>query len=444
MNPGTRNNIIAGLFIVFSLALGVWASFLLSDNGVRGGLPFTVRFTLANGATGIKQGSPVLLGGQQIGQVERVSFDRVKNGPPVGVLVHVRVQGDLPLFRDALVFLDRPLLGSLSSINIADAGGGIGGGGELGGGQVGGQVGAQGGASGVPVDSAPINAGDVVDGMLAPPAFLASAGYGPEQVQQVKRAIATLDSILGKAEKTLDSTSPKFDMTLADARTIVSDLRQNLGKWSATADGIMADVKDATGKLPPLIDDAKAGVADARALLASAQSVITENRAKIDQVVANVEQFTTRLNQETGDLLNKALKDAQLALGSASDVLKRFSAVLTEEEPGLRRMLANFRLMSDQLKLTAIEVRSQPWRLLHQPNTKELNSQVFYDSTRSYAEAASDLRAAAESLQSATAPGAISTPEDVQRLVVKLTESYGKYHEAEKKLLEKLVGEQSK
>jgi len=74
----------------------------------------------------------------------------------------------------------------------------------------------------------------------------------------------------------------------------------------------------------------------------------------------------------------------------------RAGTLLKEETPGIRHTLANLRLMSDQLKLTAVEVRSQPWRLLHSPTTKEMSSQVLYDARAAYAEAASDLRAASE------------------------------------------------
>jgi hypothetical protein len=92
--------------------------------------------------------------------------------------------------------------------------------------------------------------------------------------------------------------------------------------------------------------------------------------------------------------------------------------------------------MSDQLKLTAIEVRSQPWRLLHTPTTKELSTQVLYDATRAYAEAASDLRAASEALQ------AVQNQDAAAEMSEQLSRSVEKYRAAEKALMDRLIAEE--
>jgi hypothetical protein len=97
--------------------------------------------------------------------------------------------------------------------------------------------------------------------------------------------------------------------------------------------------------------------------------------------------------------------------------------------------------MSDQLKLTAVEVRSQPWRLLHQPTTKELSTQVLYDSTRAYAEAASDLRAASEALQAVSVNTGAS---DVSAMTQRLAEAMEKYRGAERALMDKLIETEGK
>ena len=102
--------------------------------------------------------------------------------------------------------------------------------------------------------------------------------------------------------------------------------------------------------------------------------------------------------------------------------------------------------MSDQLKLTAIEVRSQPWRLLIQPTTKEFESQVLYDATRNYATAASDLRGASEALEALLAKGGTATDAttDAQKASIaelsdRLKEAFTKYRDAEQALLDKLI-----
>jgi hypothetical protein len=88
-------------------------------------------------------------------------------------------------------------------------------------------------------------------------------------------------------------------------------------------------------------------------------------------------------------------------------------------------------------------VRSQPWRLLHQPTNKELSSQVIYDATRNYAQAASNIRAAAEALSELSLrQQALGDAELAQRLTAageELANSMKDFREAEDGLLDKLI-----
>ena len=108
--------------------------------------------------------------------------------------------------------------------------------------------------------------------------------------------------------------------------------------------------------------------------------------------------------------------------------------------------MANLRLMSDNLKLTAVEVRSQPWRALYRPTNKELSTQSLYDATRAFAEAASDVRAASETIESLAA-GATTRTDDGRRIDeagLALTEAMQRYRDAEQALLDILIREQKR
>src|SRR3954467_1193121 len=99
---GARNNILAGAFVLSALLVGVWVSFKLSGRPSMGGLRrFVVRFSLEDGATGLKDGSPVLLAGQQIGQVKKVDFARTAEGLPSGVDVRVEIRADMTIYENA-------------------------------------------------------------------------------------------------------------------------------------------------------------------------------------------------------------------------------------------------------------------------------------------------------------------------------------------------------
>lgn len=409
-----RNNVLAGAFLLLALALAVAVAFTLRQRGAGvNSIAFTVRFPLAEGAAGIKPGSPVLLGGQQIGRVTSVAFSHADHADhlPTAIDVKVETRADIPLFENAAIFLELPLLGSLSSINITDPGDRA--------------------SVPSPHGSAAIEPGDVVLGHVAPPAFLAQAGFGPQQGAQVRELIANARSVVAQLDSLLAANSPKVTQTLDDVSAFTREVRADLERWSAQVDEILRKTDAAAAK-------ADAALADARALL-------NDNRARIDASLANIESITAKLDRDALRDLSAALADARESFSRLSSALDRADALLVSETPSVRRILANMRLMSDQLKLTATEVRAQPWRLLVQPTTKEFESQVLYDATRAYAVAASDLRAASEALDAALATPASSTPNrDIDSLAKSLKDSIAAYKAAEQKLLDLLIAKQAR
>ncbi len=442
----TRNNILAGGFVVSGLALGVWVSFMLSDFGNTSGAGwtnFSIRFRLDQGTAGLRDGSPVLLGGQQVGRVRRIRFEQVPQpGAPSdaparliasGVLVDVAVRGDLPLFENAVVALERPLLGSLSSINITSIGDPE----KM---AVTGQR-----AQGV---GALVEESEVIAGSIAPPSFLADAGFGPEQAGQLRSAVANFDKTVADVQRLIETSGPGVQSSIDDARRLIADLRARAAEWSKQIDTIAANVEAASARIDPILTKVDLTVEEARGVVASARAAVDENRERIDRIIANVDETSasvksaaSKIDTELVDLIGPALQEARTAFATASGAVNRLSALLGEQTPSIRRTLANLRIMSDQLKLTAIEVRSQPWRLLHAPSTKELEVQVLYDATRSYAEAASDVRSAAESLDVATARRQANDPDapDIGDATATLAEAMARFRAAEKYLFDKLA-----
>lgn len=425
-----RNNVLAGLFLLLGIGLAVGVSFILQERGPRGRtMEFTVRFSLAEGAAGIKRGSPVLLGGQQIGRVKWAKVLQKEGDEPLptGIAVRVEVRASLLLYENASVLLEMPLLGALSSINIVHPGN----------------------ASEVtsPQGTPRIEDGDVIQGRVAPPAFLAQAGFGPEQGQQVKRIIGSAESAVDRLNALLTDTTPKLNKSIDDIAAITGSFRSDMDRWSGMVDEILKKTDSAAGKVNPLLTHADASLDLFDKAVGDIRGVITENRSRIDETLESIRQITERFNGEGISNLNAALKDARDALGSFSKAVDRAESLLASEAPGVRRILANLRLMSDQLKLTAIEVRSQPWRLLVKPDTKEFESQVLYDATRAFATASSDLRGASEALEAALAAAQDGTPaqrEQIDTLSKSLSDSFGNYRKAEQDLLDVLVKQREK
>ncbi len=442
----TRNNILAGGFVVSGLVLGVWVSFMLSDWGNTTGAGwtnFSIRFRLDQGAAGLREGSPVLLGGQQVGRVRRIRFEQAPfpNAPAdaparliaTGVLVDVAVRGDLPLFENAVVALEKPLLGSLSSINITSIGDPE----KM---AVTGQR-----AQGV---GAQIEESEVIAGSIAPPSFLADAGFGPDQADQIRSTLSNLEKTVADVQGLIERSGPGVQASIEDARQLVADLRARAAEWSRQIDTIAANVEAASARIDPILTKVDLTVEEARGVVASARAAVDDNRERIDRIIANIDDASAsvksaagRIDTELVDLIGPALQEARAAFSTASGAVNRLSALLGEQTPSIRRTLANLRIMSDQLRLTSVEVRSQPWRLLHTPTTRELEVQVLYDATRSYAEAASDVRSAAESLDVATARQQAGDPDapDIAEVTAALTEAMARFRAAEKYLFDKLA-----
>lgn len=435
-----RNNVLAGLFVVISVLLAVATAFVLADRGPgAGGVRFTVRFTLSEGAAGLGEGSAVLLGGVPVGRVLGVKFntDGASAGEPTGVDVLVEVDRALMLYENAGIYLEKPLLGTLSNLNIASAG----------------SPEMSGAAQG---STARIEGGEVIRADLAPPGFLAQAGIGPEQVRQVQTVLTSLETSVRRVEELIASGGPKVDESIAEARSLVGEVRSSFAQWDATVKNTLANVDSASGQLTPLVEEARVAAKRATEFFDSADAVVRDNRQRIEQVITSVQNAATTFDTTTMDLLNTALRDARSAMAQAQQAIGDVRGLINEQTPSVRTMLANARLTTDQLKLTALEVRSQPWRLLYEPKTKELEQQVLYDSTRAYAMAASDVRAAAEALSvlalaarepNAEGSAASASPSalDAQRaqrldeLAQALAKSIATFQQAERALLGELM-----
>jgi ABC-type transporter Mla subunit MlaD len=411
----SRNNVIAGSFVVASMILAIAISVAVS--GVQKRLtptnPYTVRFSIEDGTGGLKVGSPVSLGGQEVGRVTALEFAR-ENDRPKAVDVRVRINSSIGLYQDAWAFLERPLLGSMSTINIT---------------RVGGEPDPKTGAT-----AAPLKPGDTLPGLIAPPSFLAQAGVGPDQVRQVRQMIGQASGIVDRIDRFTQRFDTEFDpdikavhAAIDDVRTVTSQIREKVPGWTQHADSVLSQVDDASGRLKPIADQISGAVADADKAIKDFQEAIQTNRPAFDRIVSNVEESSKGWRQGAANI---------------SEASQRLDALIQEQTPNLRTILANLRLAADEVKLTMIEVRRNPWRLLYTPKTKELESELFYDAARTYAIAVSDLKAASEALEIASkadaAGGSPISRETLQHITDRLQEAFQRYAAAEQELLKRM------
>jgi len=423
-------NVLAGGFLLGGIALAVGLSFLLSDGvsleGTRG---FNVRFSIRDGAIGLQSGSTVLLGGQQVGKVSKVTFDPPPSSgsAPKSIVVTVRVRGDLTLFENAAVSLERPLLGSVSTLNITSVGDNTG--------------------VTVPLGKGPtLEEGETINGTLAPPAFLSQAGFGAPEIDKVKRLVDRAGSTVERVDQMVQRNAPIIDKAADDAGAIVSTMRAKTEPWTASVDRTLANIDKAAARAEPLMAKADATADDARATITRIRALVEETSPKIASVVDNADGLVKGLSGESTRLFNKTMVDAGATLERFRNSAEQVNAFLVTELPGVQRMLANARQSAAALKLAIQEIGSQPWRLLHRPDTKELQEQLTYDSARAYADAVANLRDAAEALEAAQSTLTPDAPADgprmrnVAELRFQLDQAFDRYQNTEREFMRRLMG----
>lgn len=429
MSRGKKaNNVMAGLFLVGSLVAAIVVSAIISGIDFESRSDYTVRFSLADGAAGLRPGSPVTLGGQRIGSVTHVDFYREPTSRrPGAVEVGVRILADIPLFNDALVVMERPLFGANSVVDFVSAGGGPG--------------------------SARLEEGGVIRGVLAPPPFLAQAGFGPEQRNALREILDGITDTVKRTNELLDRVAPEVDPAVAEvretitaARDTATALRDRMERWGGTTERVLGRVEETSDRLPGLVDrtddlldTAKLAVDESREAIERVRDTVDENRPRVDRIFEHTESIVRGVDEEGVPAFLALVEKGTEELGRAGDAIARVDGALAEELPGLRRAMANARLASEQLRLTTVEVRAQPWRLLIRPTTRELERQLMYDSARSYASAVSDLRAASEALEAAIAAGAGRDAERMRMLSERLETAFEEYENAERELLDQFV-----
>lgn len=410
----SKNNVMAGLFLVVSLIVAVVISFILGDMKealFTSRTTYEVRYPLDVGATGLKPGSDVTLGGQSIGRVTSIEPDF--SGEVVkALLVTIAVDSRVRFYPDAKAGLVTPLIGSISTINFAGVG--------------------------TPQSGALLDAGGRLEGQIAP-GLLAQAGIDQEVINNIKKIIARVESVSAEIE-------PDIKSTVASVREFADKVNTRMDAWDERITSLLRDLDEAADEARPLLQSAQRGVADARSLMASVQAAINANRQKIDLALTNVHSITERARFETLDKINTALDQGQLALESFSSLGDEANLILSREGPEIHRTIANVRKMSEQGNLMVAELRAQPWRVLKPPSKQDLEKEPLYNAARSYAEAVGDLRAASESLESVIAQvesdgrsAALVDPQTVLGMTRSVETAFERYQNAEQELLRLLI-----
>jgi ABC-type transporter Mla subunit MlaD len=335
--------------------------------------------------------------------------------------VQIEVDSDLVLHEDAVVRLEVPVLGTGTVVNFISVGTG------------------QRAAEGARFVGRPS------------PGLLAQTGLNDDDMENIRTSIESLAVTSARVSRILQDVEPRVGETvdginaaLEDTRAITGNLRERLPRLGDQVEAVLTDVRSSVEVWTGLATRLDERTVELAAVIESVRDTIDTNRPSIDRVLADLAEITTRTNEDILPAAIETVENARTASAEGAQLATDARALFDAETPGLRRMTANLRLASDQAKLTMLEVRRSPWRLLQRPTTRELEGELIYDATRSFAQAASDLRAASESLISLSTDqaGPVDAPgrqRAIEQLHEQLMGSFDRYREAEQELLDRAL-----
>lgn len=423
---GSRNNTLAGTLVI-SAVVGTVVIVILLAGGleVLGTRTYTVSFDFQTGVEGIEPGADVALGGKRIGSVSKVMFHPRDVDTIEAIHVRIAVDKSLQFKEGAVALLEKPLLGATSTINFVNMG-----------------------------DGDPLDENYPITGRLAPPAFLAQAGYGEAEQTKVRSIIDRADEItenFRQTSKRINETFlPRAETIADDMGAITSDAREKWPEWSQRVDEVFDNVGAVREDVQQFIANLNERTDQIREVLVSAQRYLSENEEDVRETIRNArsvseegEAFVERLNTELFDQAKSLLASGEESLRKAGETVDEARAVIAEQRPNINATLANFRLSSDQLKDTLVEIRASPWRLLYRPNMRELEYELLYNSARSYARAVGELRILADRMDALLSKPQSELTEDdreaIRRFADELETTRRSYKRVEDAFLDQLL-----
>jgi len=222
---------------------------------------------------------------------------------------------------------------------------------------------------------------------------------------------------------------------LTNANETIATVRGDYERWRLVVDDVMTSVNSAADDLD--------------ATLAATNELMTEKRPAIEGFVDDMQSFgadaaaiSAQVRGETMEKVTALLDRGNEGIESFASVLEEIQLEVSAELPNVKEALAQARLAAGQLRLAVAEVRHNPWKVLHRPTTTELEHELLYEAARSFAVAASDLKAASQAVDRVVrnhGDEIADNKETFDRMQQGLLDSYERYAEAQERLLDVLV-----
>ena len=408
-----RNNVAAGFGVGIVLAAtiaGVWAWTAWQRSGL---VPYVVRFTGEQGVYGLKQGSPILVGGMPLGELDRIE-PTMTDGRVSGYDVHIRVSRAVSLYAAAKIGRGPGSVSGDTQVEVWDTG----------------EADAR--RSSDPADDAPVPPGAEFRARDAD-AFKTYFGLSlGGRVRELRASWAPDEPGTGLAariESVGEDMSARFKELRTAAGTLVDRVREDTPKWQEefraardAADSAIAALGTAKDAPPDRI------VPQLRQAKAELDALSEMSFARADQV----DVLATRAIEK--------VRRMRVAGGQLADMLLGADRSVTD----LQRLASDFSIAAQELSATEREAITNPLGLLGGPDRSPRSLEDRMDLARAYAESAVEWRHAMKSIELALRRDEAllaSQPALAALLRSRLDASTRRFEDASRRMADLLVGE---
>ena len=422
-----RNNVRTGVFVSVTLIVAVVIIVVLSDvwrSLTLATWRYTVEYPVNAGVSNLKSRADVRVGGMPMGEVDEVRAVLSADAPFERIAVDFTLDRRVRLHSNAKILVTTPLIGADAWLDIPD-------------------VGSLTDEEGRTIDDARLlEEGDHIDGTVA--VGLLSTLVGPDNADQTGKIIDNITELSGflvkvpaEYEEHIVPILEKADTTLGEASDVAGKINKDYDRWRLTVNDVMDRANRIAENIEKTTDEARA--------------MVEENSPDVGVFIDNMTAFSEdareisdRVKTETVDKITDLLERGKAGVDSFASAIENIQVKLDAEWPNIDEALANARLASQQLKLTMVEVRRSPWKFLYRPSPTELEHEMLYEAARSFAVAASDLKAASDAMDRVVTLHAGELMDDratFERLKENLQESYERYNKAQEALFGVLISE---
>ena len=408
-----RNNIAAGFAVGVVIAASLAGVFAWTAWQRSGLVPYVVHFSDEQGVYGLQEGSPILVGGMPLGELERID-PVMEDGHVHGYDVHIRVSRTVPLYAAAKVGRGPGSVSGETQIEVWDTGA------------------HEARRTADRDDDGPVPAGAEFrarDADAFKTYFGLSLGGRIRELMQSWAPDEPGTGLPARIETIGDEISARFRELRTTAGTLTDRVREDGTKWQEELKAARAAADSAIARLGTAKDAPQSAVVpqlrQAKADLDSLSAMSFEQADQADALATRAIDRVRHMRMTGGEL-------ADLLLGADGSVTD------------LQRFAADFAIAAQELSATEREAVTNPLGLLGAPDASPRSLEARTEFARAYAECAVEWRHAMKSIELALQrDGAVlaSQPALAELLRSRLDASTRRFEDASRRMADLLVGE---